>query len=185
MLAEARGKKLDKPSVVPRRGDNPLTVLDVVKVVNYGTYEVHTELVDDSEFGGDGALEMEVAYTVPDGYYIGTPEDAKALAKRGIQPEPISEDSNICSIGFSPQDNKWYGWSHRALYGFGVGDEVDSGDAGSEYFDPIAEGETVILTNLDEAKERAIGFARSVAIKKESSYEPSSTGLSSLQKSFL
>lgn len=32
------------------------------------------------------------------------------------------------NIGFNPKENKWYGWSHRALYGFGIGSEVKRGD---------------------------------------------------------
>lgn len=33
------------------------------------------------------------------------------------------------SIAFSEKEGKWYGWSHRAIYGFGVGHTVkDNGD---------------------------------------------------------
>jgi len=31
-------------------------------------------------------------------------------------------------VGFSPKDNKWYGWSHRAIYGFTVGSTCKIGD---------------------------------------------------------
>lgn len=33
-------------------------------------------------------------------------------------------------------DGKWYGWSHRAVHGFGIGDKIKKGDiayAGREY----------------------------------------------------
>ena len=33
-------------------------------------------------------------------------------------------------------DGKWYGWSHRAVYGFGIGDKIKEGDVpyrGKEY----------------------------------------------------
>jgi hypothetical protein len=33
-------------------------------------------------------------------------------------------------------DGKWYGWSHRAVYGFGIGDKIKKGDIaynGKEY----------------------------------------------------
>ncbi len=33
----------------------------------------------------------------------------------------------IC-IGFNPDEKKWYGWSHRAIFGFGVGSECKRGD---------------------------------------------------------
>lgn len=32
-------------------------------------------------------------------------------------------------IGFDPKSKKWYGWSHRAIYGFGIGHIVKKGDA--------------------------------------------------------
>jgi hypothetical protein len=31
-------------------------------------------------------------------------------------------------VGFSPKDGKWYGWSHRAIYGFEIGSECKKGD---------------------------------------------------------
>lgn len=31
-------------------------------------------------------------------------------------------------VGFSPKDNKWYGWSHRAIYGFSIGSTCKEGD---------------------------------------------------------
>lgn len=30
--------------------------------------------------------------------------------------------------GFSPKDGKWYGWSHRAIYGFEIGSTCKKGD---------------------------------------------------------
>jgi len=32
------------------------------------------------------------------------------------------------NIGFNPEQQKWYGWSHRAIFGFGVGSECKEGD---------------------------------------------------------
>lgn len=31
------------------------------------------------------------------------------------------------NIGFNPEEQKWYGWSHRAKFGFGVGSECKKG----------------------------------------------------------
>jgi len=52
------------------------------------------------------------------------------LAKRyGIEQfEKPYPDSQIKHIGFAPTSQKWYGWSHRAIYGFKVGDTVKKGD---------------------------------------------------------
>lgn len=32
------------------------------------------------------------------------------------------------NIGFNPEEQKWYGWSHRTIYGFGVGSKCSKGD---------------------------------------------------------
>lgn len=56
------------------------------------------------------------------GDYIGTPKMARAICiKRGIIPMTRTITSKTCSIGFCPKDGKWYGWSHRAIYGFKKG----------------------------------------------------------------
>ena len=34
------------------------------------------------------------------------------------------------SLGFSTKNQKYYGWSHRAIYGFKIGDKVKIGDSG-------------------------------------------------------
>lgn len=62
------------------------------------------------------------------GDYIGVLKDALHLYKMGIKPELRDENSKVCSVGFCDKENKWYGWSHRAIYGFGVGSEVKFGD---------------------------------------------------------
>lgn len=72
-------------------------------------------------------IPMTSAYA-PDGGYIGTPEYAAKLAERGIAPELAHLTNKVCSIGFCEKEQKWYGWSHRAMYGFGVGSKVSKGD---------------------------------------------------------
>jgi hypothetical protein len=71
----------------------------------------------------------EAVYT-KDGHYVGTISTAQMLLDRGIteQIQPAEETHTICSIGFNPTEQKWYGWSHRAICGFGIGSEVKSGD---------------------------------------------------------
>ena len=69
-----------------------------------------------------------MAYT-PNGDYIGNLKDARFLCEtKGIKPEKISPDHNVCSIGFSSIDGKWYGWSHRAIFGFKIGSKCKIGD---------------------------------------------------------
>lgn len=34
------------------------------------------------------------------------------------------------NLGFSEDEQQWYGWSHRAIYGFGIGSKVEPGHCG-------------------------------------------------------
>lgn len=84
-----------------------------------------------------GAEHVLGAYA-PDGGYIGTEEWAQILEARGIVPQlrPGSVPGNSCSIGFCDREQKWYGWSHRAMHGFAVGDSVAKGDCAYSPTDP-------------------------------------------------
>jgi hypothetical protein len=94
-----------------------------------------------------------------EGDYIGTPREAFYLCRtKGIRPEKIDYRAKVCSIGFCEQEQKWYGWSHRAMYGFGVGDEVKKGDGAAESL-PVG----FVAKTLDDAKRIATAFARSVS----------------------
>lgn len=74
-------------------------------------------------------MEVEAAYTLAD-EYIGNPDAARTICGMGIKPELRSPDHNVCSIGFCEAEQKWYGWSHRAIFGFGIGSTVKKGDCG-------------------------------------------------------
>lgn len=123
---------------------------------------------------------VQSAYT-PDGHYIGNPKTARMLVvKRGISPQPRKTDRSAnggrgctCSIGFCDKEQKWYGWSHRAIYGFGVGDTVKKGDCTAssgwtqEYLNKHPEQDLslpvgFVAKTLDDAKRMAIAFADSV-----------------------
>lgn len=54
--------------------------------------------------------------------HVGLEDDAKFLADREIT-EQLTH-----GVGFSPKDSKWYGWSHRAIYGFEIGSTCNIGD---------------------------------------------------------
>ena len=109
-----------------------------------------------------------------EGKYIGTPEEAEFLCKeRGIRPETF-DDNKVCSIGFCEKEQKWYGWSHRAIYGFGIGDKVESEDhlcSSSGWIDEYLEEHPEMdkslpvgfeAKTLDDAKKMAIAFADAV-----------------------
>lgn len=73
-------------------------------------------------------MEMQSCYTLA-GDYIGDIDWARRICGEfGVAPEKATPSHNTCSIGFSTKDQKWYGWSHRAMRGFGIGSEVKRGD---------------------------------------------------------
>lgn len=72
-------------------------------------------------------VELTIFYT-EEGFYVGDEERAEYLDKRGIKPTIIDYKHAVCSIGFNKEEQKWYGWSHRAICGFGIGDKVESED---------------------------------------------------------
>jgi hypothetical protein len=120
-------------------------------------YVVRTEKVDGAAYGMND-FNMKIAYT-PSGDYIGNPKDAHHLcAKRGIRPEKRTPTSNVCSIGFNETEQKWYGWSHRAICGFGVGDVVEEGDCAAE---TLPAGFTA--KTLKDARAIACAFAECVS----------------------
>ena len=101
-------------------------------------------------------VDITSAYTMDD-QYIGDPKDAEYfIVKKGIKPELSHPDHNVCSIGFCDRDQKWYGWSHRAMKGFGIGDIPE------EFF-PGATKKGNPIQSLNEAREAAIAFAESVS----------------------
>jgi hypothetical protein len=62
------------------------------------------------------------------GHSVGDVERGLMLKAVGIEPEIASPDDRVCSIGFCAQKQKWYGWSHRAMCGFAIGDVAKDGD---------------------------------------------------------
>ena len=117
-------------------------------------------------------VEMDAVFAV-DGGYVGNVEDAQRLLDRGILPQLAGHNDRTCSIGFCAREQKWYGWSHRAMHGFSIGDIVKEGDctASSGFTDEyIAEYPELDLSlpvgfvakTIDDAKRMAVAFADSV-----------------------
>lgn len=61
-----------------------------------------------------------------------------------------------CSVGKSEGTGTWYGWSHRAVSSFKVGDKVSADCCGN------TKGEYTIKTD-DEARQTAINFAKDIS----------------------
>ena len=92
------------------------TKQELVGEKDMGNYVIRTEKITSPNMP---SFEIESAYA--GGLYIGDPKTAKMLDERGIKPELASPDHNVCSIGFCEKDQKWFGWSHRAICEFKVG----------------------------------------------------------------
>lgn len=104
-----------------------MKVTETVRARKYKVgYELRDEYWDDGS--GEPILMKRQAYN-PKGEWIGDSKDAHSLVvKRGIAPIKISKhEHSPCSIGFCEKEQKWYGWSHRAIYGFGVGATCEKG----------------------------------------------------------
>jgi hypothetical protein len=90
--------------------------MNVTEYLNKVAYIADSEIQDD-----DG----KIYYSKFDKSYItrvGMEDNIKYLAKLEIT------DELTHGVGFSPKDNKWYGWSHRAIYGFEIGSTCKKGD---------------------------------------------------------
>jgi hypothetical protein len=121
-------------------------------------YEIRTEKV---QIGKNDAITMKSAYT-PEGYYIGDSKRAyRLIVKRGIKPE-LAPSCTVCSIGFCEREQRWAGWSHRAICSFGIGDKIFEACYGDDHTPFIQHGKVTIET-LDQAKQAAINFAEYVS----------------------
>jgi hypothetical protein len=121
-------------------------------------FQLQYWLIDGTKWGSN-SFESTRAVTWPEGYYIGNSKTAyRICVKRGIRPQPIEipehkeplpnqeakdllleeprDNAPVCSIGYNKKQRKWYGWSHRAMYGFSIGSKVRKGDCGYKPVDP-------------------------------------------------
>ncbi len=114
----------------PKRSEHGIMVADIIRerIYHKWGYVIRDETWIDP---GNCRTDMhKMAYNF-EGDWIGDSKLAYRLANRyGVtHTEKIGPNSSVCSIGFSERENKWYGWSHRALFGFGVGSECKKGNS--------------------------------------------------------
>jgi hypothetical protein len=165
MLKVATVTKMAFLRAYARGHELPIRKILSEKVFNVPvTYIVREEVIDGDDFGGvagSGDVTMKSAYTV-NGDYIGDPDMAKRICTElGIHPEKSDPAHSVCSVGFQPKEQKWYGWSHRAISGYGVGDVIDDDledGTGKVIFSKGSE-----LNTLEECYQAAITFADSVS----------------------
>ena len=97
----------------------PIYEGEIIKVVSRPCYLVVTELQRYGLSKKDKPFPIKYAVS-KSGQYIGTPRDAWRLVNvAGISVfERRNPTSKVCSIGYCLHKKKWYGWSHRAIFGF-------------------------------------------------------------------
>lgn len=95
--------------------------------------------VDDMEIGGEKTRVYKSKFD--DSYitHVGMEDKVKFLADREITQELTH------GVGFSPKDEKWYGWSHRAIFGFKIGSTCKKGDCHYRAANEADEIEAAIL----------------------------------------
>jgi len=123
---------------------------------------------------GHSILMKKIAYN-HEGEYIGNSKRAYfLLVKKGIIPKKSHPDHCVCSIGFCKKNFTWYGWSHRAMQNFGIGDKLfdenwypeggtgERDDCGflieCEKIPFIKRG-TITIRDMEQAKQAAVNFA--------------------------
>lgn len=109
---------------------------------------------------------------------LGMPEDVKTLMYLGIDLETLDttrEDTKgYAQIGFNPKEQKWYGWSHRGIFGFGIGDIVKEGDVCNthgwtdDYIQEHPEKDISLpvgfaALTIEDAKKMAIAYAKAIS----------------------
>lgn len=99
----------------------------VVKRTIKDLYVIEEASFPPNSYGCDE--EFSMTYTInKKNKYIGDVSTAEFLCdERGIEPQAVP-GKTVCTFGKSRIDNKWYGWSHRAIFGFNVGSKCKQGD---------------------------------------------------------
>ena len=147
-----------------KQGHGAMSGIKVVGVKSVRRYKCGYEVRDEVwEHHPDEELTpIRAAYT-PSGDYIGDTKTARRLvAERGIQPIKRSHGHCVCSIGYSVKDGKWYGWSHRAIFGFKIGSTCKIGDCHYLPHSLGGRGKWTAKT-ISDAKQMAVDFASGVS----------------------
>ena len=100
------------------------SVADIVKHpsvhVEGGDYEIYVSKLDRSYLTQVG-MELSLKWMLRKGIT----EQLQSTYKITGEDKMFST-----SVGFNPVEQKWYGWSHRAVFGFGVGATCKAGNCG-------------------------------------------------------
>jgi len=90
--------------------------------VNVNDFLEETAYISDMNFNGE--INQIYKSKFDDSYmtHVGMEDSIKFLADREITQELTH------GVGFSPKEGKWYGWSHRAIFGFEIGSTCKKGN---------------------------------------------------------
>jgi len=125
----------------------------------YDGYELRTLTLWDRK----NVKHHTVCAFTPEGLYIGNEHSARYIINAmGIVPELAHPGDRACSIGFQETNQKWFGWSHRGIVGFGYGDMIFDPtfiDADTPYSQSGCEQ----IEDMEQAREAAIAFAEYIA----------------------
>lgn len=138
----------------------------IQKIRSFKNFDLWAEKWDDRAYGGNGDLRVH-SYRNKSGDLISVrynnkrPGLIKVISRLGIVPELACKEHKNCSVG-KGDDGKWYGWSHRAIHGFGVGDMVFDEKFGDDST-PFKKHGTVPIETDQQAKTAAMNFARYIS----------------------
>ncbi len=88
----------------------------------------------------------------------------KSLFKWGITDQwqsSTNDKDGSANIGYNPVAKKWFGWSHRAIVGFGIGDKLfDENYKKATDDTPFIKYGGITIKTMKQAKQAATNFAQ-------------------------
>lgn len=141
---------------------------------------VRQERISPREGSSEPSVDLEVAYVQYGRYFAYVGDIYKLLLERGItdQIQPARNDSTVCTIGFNPTEQSWYGWSHRAMLSFKVGDTVKPGDVAYAPKDKAdMETEALAFWEIDKQRSGVNGTINELHVSKLVSIEHDVVGI--------
>jgi len=145
----------------------PGSIRDVKIIRQYKYFDLIEYSMDDMEKGS--AIKGLRGYQSKKGHFIDMqarsgrrPPIIRMIEKYGIFAEKISEDRYSCSIGRT-EDGTWYGWSHRACFGFKPGRDMQFSVKGARKNMPFSSTSEQPIKTSAQARRSAIKFAKFVA----------------------
>ena len=100
---------------------------ELIRIIEFDNFDIR--LVKCSVEGCKDII-MVWAYNKEGKYIDDAVELSVKMEKYSIDSEfqTSKPENKVCSIGFSTKEQKWYGWSHRAIFGFSIGSTCKKGD---------------------------------------------------------